>query len=433
LPKEPFIYGTGKLLGALDAYLKILRDAFRSIYLHKLRSILSILGIVCGVMAVLAMISIGEGAKREVLEGIRKLGTHLIYIRSATPASNNENPAISGKALGLTHYDRDRIKAGCPDITAVAGFQEFSADVFSAYNPVAATVMASSADLADILGLPIHQGRFLKQTDLDAGAKVCVMGKEIADQVLGREDFDKRLRIGGHLFTVVGILGETTWRPDNSAVIATRNYNQMVFIPLGLERLFRTAQTTFNGPDASGLTELIVKIGDHGDISASAAIIERILEASHNGASDYEMIVPRQLLIEAQKAQRTFNWMLAAVAGISLLVGGIGVMNIMLASVSERTREIGIRRAVGATRPDIVVQFLFESVIMTFMGGIIGVILGGSVVYLVSFAASWQLAINARALAVPLGLAIGVGLFFGIFPAVKAARMEPINALRQYT
>jgi len=421
-----------KLLGTLDAYFKIFQVAFRSIFLHKLRSILSILGVVCGVMAVLTMISIGEGAKREVLEGIRKLGTHLIYIRSTAPASNNEYSALSEKASGLTLYDRNRIKAGCPNIFAISGFQEFSADILSAYNPVTATVMASSANLAAMLGLSIRQGRFFKQMDLDAGAKVCVIGKDVADQMIGRDVSAKYLRIGNHLFNVVGILGEIAWQPDKNTVIARRNYNKMVFIPLGLESLFFKESSEIRTVDSSKLTQLVVEITDEANFAASAAIIQRILEAAHNGKADYEIIVPRQLLIEAQRTQRTFNLMLAAVAGISLIVGGIGVMNIMLASVSERTREIGIRRAVGATRKDIATQFLAESMIMTLIGGLIGVILGACTVYLISSAADWQMVINEWALALPLILSVGVGLFSGIFPAVSAARMEPMEALRHH-
>ena len=416
----------------IDTYYKILRDALRSIFLHKLRSILSILGVVCGVMAVLTMISVGEGAKKEVLEGIRKLGTNLIYVRSAAVRAKHHDTVNTTEANGLTLFDWDRITSGCPDITAIAGFQEFSAGIFSSYAPVTGTLMACTPDLARILGLSIQQGRFLKQTDVDGGAKVCVIGRDIADQMMGRQDFGKRIRIADHLFAVVGILGEIPWKPDKKAVIAKRNYNKMLFIPLGLEHLFSEARKAGDIPGSSELTELVVEFSAGADLSDSAAIIRRILEVSHEGEADYEIIVPRQLLIEAQKAQRTLNFMLAAVAGISLLVGGIGVMNIMLASVSERTREIGIRRAVGASRPDIVVQFLAESVVMTFIGGIIGVLLGAAAVCLISFVAEWQMVINAWALMLPLILSIGVGLFFGIFPAVSAARMEPMEALRHH-
>lgn len=416
----------------VDTYWKILLAAFRSIFLHKLRSGLSILGVVCGVMAVLTMISIGEGAKKEVLEGIRKLGTTRVYVRS-TPAAEKRRPAAGSPAAnGLTLSDRDRIQAGCPYIKTTAASKEFTADIFTSDKRVSGTVMACSTNFARILGLSIHQGRFVKKMDIDAGAKVCIMGRDVAGQMPPGAGIGSRLRIGDHLFTVVGSLGEVPWEPNKKEVIAQRNYNEMLFIPLGLERLFSDTSTTDYFPGSTGLSELVIEVAREVDVAVSAAIVKRILEAAHKGAADYEIIVPRELLIEAQKAQRTFNLMLAAVAGISLLVGGIGVMNIMLASVSERTREIGIRRAVGAARPDIVVQFLAESVLMTFIGGIIGVLLGVVAVCLISFAANWQMVINAWAVFLPLVLSIGVGLFFGIFPAVKAARMEPINALRHH-
>ena len=416
----------------VDTYWKILLAAFQSIFLHKLRSGLSILGVVCGVMAVLTMISIGEGAKKEVLEGIRKLGTTLVYVRS-TPAAENRRPAAAPPpANGLTLSDRDRIQAGCPYISAIAAFKEFTADIFTSDKHVSGPVMACSADFARILGLRMQQGRFLKEMDVDAGAKVCIIGRDVAGQMPAGAGIGSRLRIGDHLFTIVGSLGEMPWEPNKKRAIAQRNYNEILFIPLGLERLFSSAPVSDNFPGSAELSELVIDVADERDVAASAAIVKRILETAHEGTADYEIIVPRELLIEAQKAQRTFNLMLAAVAGISLLVGGIGVMNIMLASVSERTREIGIRRAVGAARPDIVVQFLAESVLMTFIGGIIGVLLGVGTVCLISFVATWQMVINAWAVFLPLALSIGVGLFFGIFPAIKAARMEPINALRHH-
>jgi len=418
----------------LEAYQRLAAAAVRSIFLHKLRSALSILGVVCGVMAVLTMISIGEGARKEILEGLQRLGTTHIYVRQATPANNWGNTARDQRDTGLTRLDGERIRKKCPHVRAVAAAAEFSVDIFAPYRQLSPPVVACSADYARILGLSMRQGRFLKQMDIDGGAQVCVLGGVLADKMPEGGRIGSRLRIGDHVFTVVGRLGQTTWDPEVDAVVSRRNANERLFIPLGLERLFPESPGASPGdyrPDAGRLTELVVRVASEADVPASAAIIGRILEVAHNGAANWEILVPSELLAEARKTRRTFNMVLFAVAGISLLVGGIGVMNIMLASVAERTREIGIRRAVGASRSDIVAQFLVESVLMTFIGGIIGVLLGAGAVGLISLAASWEMVINAWAVLLPLVLSVGVGLFFGLLPAVKAARLEPMAALRR--
>ncbi len=418
---------------ALEAYQGLAAAAVRSIFLHKLRSALSILGVVCGVMAVLTMISIGEGARKEVLEGLRKLGTTHIYVRPATPAPNQGENARDAGRSGLTRLDAERIRRNCPQVVAVAAATEFSAAVFAPYRQMSPPVVASSADYARMLGLSMREGRFIKQMDIDRGAQVCVLGGALADQMPEAGRIGAHLRIGGHVFTVVGRLGQNSWDPDVDAVVSRRNTNERLFIPLGLERLFPESPGAPGGayrPDAGRVSELVVRVKSESDVPASAAIIRRILEVAHGGGSP-EILVPSELLAEARKTRRTFSMVLFAVAGISLLVGGIGVMNIMLASVSERTREIGIRRAVGASRGDIVAQFLTESVLMTLIGGIIGVLLGVGAVCLISMAATWEMLVNAWAVLLPLGLSVGVGLFFGLFPAVQAARMEPMAALRR--
>ncbi len=418
----------------LETYQGLAAAAVRSIFLHKLRSGLSILGVVCGVMAVLTMISIGEGARKEILEGLRKLGTTHIYVRPAALPPNQGEKARDSGDTGLTRLDGELIRRNCPHVRAVAAAAEFSVAISGPYRQMPVPVIACSADYARILGLNMRQGRFIKQTDIDRGAKVCVLGGALADKMPEGGRIGSHLRIGGHVFTVVGRLGHSSWDPEVDAVVSRQNANERLFIPLGLERLFPESQGVSGGayrPDAGSLTELVVRVASEADVPASAAIIRRILEVAHNGAGNREILVPSELLAETRKTRRTFNMVLFAVAGISLLVGGIGVMNIMLASVSERTREIGIRRAVGASRGDIVAQFLIESVLMTFIGGIIGVLLGVGAVCLISLAATWEMVVNAWAVLLPLGLSVGVGLFFGLFPAVQAARMEPMAALRR--
>jgi putative ABC transport system permease protein len=411
-------------------YRKLLRDAARCVLLHKLRSALSILGVVCGVAAVLTMIAIGEGAKHELIRRIEQLGTKNIYIRAMPMTAARAQQSFEKHSRGLTPFDRERIMAGCRYVKDIACIKEVRADVVGAEDEVAPQIIACSSNYADIFGLEPARGRFFKPEDISSHDLVCVVGDGIANRINAARNVGGDLRIGRHLFKVIGLLGRVEWNPEKNAVISSRNYNEMVFIPLGSELLFVDSASEKAGLHSNALSEMIIETEDSARVSEAAGIIKRILEVSHNGAEDYQVVIPRELLMEAAKTQRTFNLVLAAIGGISLLVGGIGVMNIMLASVSERTREIGIRRSVGATRQDIVMQFLVEAMFLTISGGIAGIVIGVMAVYLIASFASWPMIITPWALEVPLILSILVGIFFGLFPAMKASKMDPIAALR---
>jgi len=290
--------------------------------------------------------------------------------------------------------------------------------------------MACTSEYAAVHGLQPVLGRFFKPSDVVAGEMVCVIGDSIADRLGVDGDVGGHIQIGGHVFKVIGHLGRVAWNPDKNAVISIKNYNEMVFIPLGLDRLFINEASARSISRLGTLTEMVVAVKGIKHVFDAADIIKRVLELTHNGVNDYQVVIPEELLMEARKTQKTFNMILAAIGSISLLVGGIGIMNIMLATVSERTREIGIRRAVGATKNDIIVQFLAETILLTFSGGIMGVVFGVIVVFFISILASWPIMITTWAVLLPLMLSVMVGIFFGLFPAVKASAMDPITALR---
>jgi putative ABC transport system permease protein len=259
-----------------------------------------------------------------------------------------------------------------------------------------------------------------------------VLGSEVARRL---EDIGKPgqfIRINQHMVKVVGILNRIEQQTGSASTVSTRNYNEMVFVPL------ETADT-FGSKSAGGekkirmahqLSEIAIQVAGIEDVLPTARLAKRIMAVAHHGARDYQFIVPLELLKQAERTQRTFNLVLGAIAGISLLVGGIGIMNIMLATVSERTREIGIRRAVGATRRHIVVHFLLESVMLTISGGVIGLFCGLGAVGAISWLAGWRVAVSAWAVVLPVIMSFLVGIFFGLYPARQAAQVDPIVALR---
>lgn len=403
--------------------------ATRALMGHKLRSALSILGIVCGVMAVLSMVSIGEGAKNEALRQIELLGTRNIYLKAVSLTAGQEYKARRQLSTGLSVDDARMIKKGCEFVADVGYLKEISASIAGTGREVSPQFIACSASIAGLQNLFIRYGRFIRDRDVERKNKVCVLGSNVAESLGSTVRLGKHIRIGGHLFKVVGILKRYDYNSKKTSAISIRNYNEMVFIPLGLEKIIGQLPSG-RGAAPSGLTEIIIKIGQTGQVVSASAVIRRIMEVAHHGVKDFQMVVPQELLKQSQKTRRLFNIVLGAIAGISLLVGGIGIMNIMLATVSERTREVGIRRAVGATRGHIIIHFLAESVILTFTGGIAGIAAGLGAVWLITSIAGWETAVTYAAVFLPLFVSVLVGIFFGLYPACRAASMNPIAALR---
>ena len=397
---------------------------------HKLRATLSILGVVCGVAAVLSMLSVGEGAKRETLSQIEQLGTRNIYVKSIPLTEMQERKSRAKLSQGLTFYDAQRIKNGCHNVQDVAGLRELKASVFGAIKDVMPQIVSCSPNYASMLKIPIFEGRFISDPDMQEVKLVCVIGHNVAKNMGASGGIGNYLRIENSLFKIVGILRRIESKAEKSGAISLRNYNDMVFIPLTAANLVNKSASVIGVTAWPEVTELVVGVSTAQQVLKSVPAVKRILEITHGGADDYQIVVPQELLNQSRKIQRTFNIVLGSIAFISLLVGGIGIMNIMLATVSERTKEIGVRRAFGATYSDIIIQFLAESTILTFTGGIIGIIIGLGGVWLISAIAKWNTAITVLSLVLPLLTSILVGIFFGLYPAYAAAKMDPIAALR---
>ncbi|MBN1276526.1 MAG: ABC transporter permease [Deltaproteobacteria bacterium] len=398
--------------------------------LHKLRAALSILGIVCGVAAVFSMLSVGEGAKRESLAQIERLGARNIYIKSITLTNAQKNESRLSHSQGLTLYDAQRIENGCRDVQDVAGLRELKASVFDVTKDFKPLVVSVTADYASLLDIQLSDGRFICDNDLLDKKPVCVIGHSVANSMGVSGGIGNSLRIENSLFKIIGILQRFDNKENNSGAISLRNYGDMVFIPLTMSDHLSKKSSISNINPYLEVSELIISVKTSQQVLETAVLVKRILEITHGGVDDYQIVVPQELLNQSRKIQRIFNIVLGSIAFISLMVGGIGIMNIMLATVSERTREIGMRRAFGATYSDIIMQFLAESTILTFTGGVVGIFIGFPGIWIISTIAKWNTAITLFSLVLPLVMSTIAGIFFGLYPAYNASKLDPIAALR---
>ncbi len=408
----------------------MLRVAVRSLLQHKLRSGLSILGIIFGVMAVLAMISIGEGAKKESIKQIEQLGTKNVYFKALSLTKAQKLKARERLSRGLSLFDVERFKQGIPDIQDVAYLKEVTAPLVGGAKEISPQVVAVSSNYSRVLNLNISHGRFLSDLDIKNQNLVCVVGDSVSTTLMQSGTSETSVRIGNLIFKIVGTLKQYDGNTTKASAITIRDFNEMVFIPLGTERSFNYQGFTKTVFLSEELTEIIVNMKKTEQVLENSGFLRRIMALSHGEVEDYQMIIPQELLLQSKKTQRTFNIVLASIASISLLVGGIGIMNIMTATVIERKKEIGIRRSVGATKEHIIFQFLTESVILTLSGGVLGIITGICSVWIITKLVGWITAITVWSLVLPLIMSIFVGIFFGLYPAYKAAEMDPIIALR---
>jgi putative ABC transport system permease protein len=398
----------------------------KGLLLRKARSLLSALGVVFGVAAVIAMMSIGEGARREAVEQIRLMGTNNIRIKQLALTGERQEESERRFSRGLTYDDVTLIQDAFPTVLTATPLKFVDAEVRFNGRQGVAQVVGTGPDYADVTSFRVSDGRFITPFDLADAKNVCILGAEIKQELFGyRNAIGASIRIAGAGFTVVGVMEPKVMREGRAAPIKLRNINKDVYIPI------TTALRRFESSgDALALQEIAVRVFRAEQLALTAQLIPRVLGPKHKGVEDYEIMVPEELLAQAQRTQRIFNVVMGSIAGISLLVGGIGIMNIMLANVSERTREIGVRRAIGATKRDILAQFLIETVLICLAGGFVGILLGFGMAAVITLYASWDTAFSPASVLVAFATAASVGLVFGLFPARRAAELDPVQALR---
>jgi putative ABC transport system permease protein len=408
----------------LKEQIKIGLDGLK---VHRLRSVLTMLGIIFGVGAVIAMLSIGEGAKREALEKFKFLGVNNIIIRDKDLGEKELEEARAKFSRGLSLQDAEAIMDIIPTVVAVAPQRELETEAKYEDKSAKVTLVGVTSSYGDILNYETSQGEFLNDDHHRQEMRVCVLGADVAKTLFPvQEPLGKRIKLDDQWFEVIGVMTSKTLFTETVGELAARNLNQDIYLPLSsLLRRFDKEEDL-----ASELNQLTVKVRDSQELVESAAIVRRILERRHHNNDDFDIVIPYELLKQEEKERRIYNMVLGSIAAISLLVGGIGIMNIMLATVLERTREIGIRRALGATRKEILQQFLIEAVGLSLAGGIVGVILGIAMSLVINSFAEFKTAITPISVFVAFGVSGAVGIIFGTFPAKRAAEVNPIEALR---
>ncbi|RWX46876.1 putative ABC transport system permease protein [Candidatus Electrothrix aarhusensis] len=426
----------------------LLKTACLSLLQQKLRSLLSILGIVCGIMAVVAVIAIGEGAEQETMRHIKQMGITNIYIRADQLTEEQQQRAKQHHSAGLQNSDRERLRTN-PFIRRTAGTRERTRNLTDLPQGLHPQLMECTASYGDILGIQMALGRFISETDTVRHHQVCVLGSQIAADMGRKGQLGQEIRIGEQLSLVVGILArqdgedgqeelktKQTKKTEITKVtkVTIQNLNNIIFFPLDTvagktEAITTTATTADPLTGQLPLTEILVEVKQADQVKPCAALLRRSLHKAHNGFDDFQLIIPLELLAQARKIQGIFNLVFAIIGAITLFVGGIGIMNIMLANISERIHEIGLRRAVGARPEHILIQFLGEAVLLTLIGGIIGILCGVLLASFLGRLTGWPIGFSLPVLLLPLAISVMTGLFFGIYPARKAAAMDPIQAL----
>ena len=416
---------------------KILRNillGIENLLLHKMRSFLTMLGVVFGVGSVVAMLSVGEGASKEALEQIRKLGSNNIIISSMKSAEEEATTTTHShmSMYGLTYEDHIRIAESFGNVKQTAPVKLVRKDSRLGERAMELRVVGTTPEWFKLVPREVLAGRVLIPQDEEKQSPVAVLTEFGARKLLATEHtIGQTIRIGSDHFEVVGIVKSESGQAGN---IQIPDEEIDAYIPMTVARkYFGDVFTNFtSGSRSMELVELhqIIVQADSGEhVEAIAAGIEEMLGRFHKKV-DYFISVPLALLKQAEATKRTFNIVLGSIAGISLLVGGIGIMNIMLASVTERTREIGIRRTIGAKRRQIIYQFLIETTVLSTTGGIIGLGVGTLIPFLITYFSGMTTVITLQGILLPLLISMTIGILFGLYPAVHAAKVEPIVALR---
>lgn len=433
--------------------------ALEALISNRMRSLLTALGIIFGVAAVIAMLAIGNGTQQELNEQMKLVGVNNVVITPIVEQKeetvNTENAANEKEKFspGLRLQDAEAIREIIPHIQKIS--PEIIFDTYIINNGIrrSAKLVGVEPVYFEIFNFNLSEGKMFNDKQLKQGAPVCIIGKSIKNRFYPTENpIGKRLKVGSQWLEVIGVLEQRLISDQSQSNLGIRDYNMDVYTPLQTvlvryenrdlitEQMIRTANSNNADDDAEAgakpssnyhqIDRMVLQVDQTELLGVVSDVVSRLLERKHYGVVDYQIEIPELLLKQQRRSNELFNYVLGAIAGISLLVGGIGIMNIMLASVLERIKEIGLRLSLGAKKSDIVYQFMFESVLISVTGGILGIILGITLAYLVSHFANIKTVISITSILISFGVAASIGLIFGITPAKRAAKQNPINSLR---
>ena len=405
-----------------------LQQGLDNLRAHKLRSALTMLGMIFGVAAVIAMLSIGAGAQQQVIAFIEQLGVHNVIVEAREAGDSQSLQKVRKISAGLSSQDLRSIQANVDGLVASTARKKLlPTKLLPKPQGDVPMVYGVSPPYQQIAGLRVTRGRFFNDEEDKSASPVCVLGQAATAGLFGGADpLGQFVKVNQQWFRVIGVAGPQLTAQADVAGLPAQDRNNLIYIPL-LSAMLRLEDSMSWQKDE--IDAVYVSLAPSANVVSAGAVMRGLLDTSHRGASDFTVIVPAELLAEQQRTKRLFEIVMVAIASISLLVGGIGIMNIMLASVMERTREIGVRRAIGATRRAIVRQFLVETTMITVTGGFVGTIVGIVLSQLVAYFAGWSTIVSITSVAVACVVSVTIGIVFGLYPARRAASLDPVKAL----
>ncbi len=400
-----------------------------SLLAHKLRTLLTMLGMIFGVGAVVAMLSITEGAQQEMVRYIDLLGVNNIVVEANEAVDRDTLLAVRQNSPGLTFRDARAIEANVPNVADLSPRKTFTpTSILPRTDSEIPQLLGVLPNYTKIYNLALLEGRFFSEEENLRSAPVCVLGERAKLNILGYGNAVGRyVKVNEVWLRVIGVMAPQATAESGVEGLEADDRNNLVLAPLNSVMRRFEDNNSYLKDEIDGI---FIRVQFEEDPIETSQIVRAILNATHNATSDFSVLVPADLLAQREQQQLVFQVVMICIAGISLLVGGIGIMNIMLATVLERTREIGIRRAIGARQRDIVRQFLIEAVLISILGGLIGIATGFGGSKMIAAIAGWSTVVTALSIIVSFGVSVFIGLLFGIYPAVQAAKLDPIEAIR---